>query len=97
MKLNEWIENKKSELLESKTYKSIDFVRVDKIEISSNMTSQCFNIGMVDEKINMNVEVENFERNKIVGKIDGLEITFDVIKPRCRKSQRLRLCVKLAL
>ncbi|HEY5587506.1 MAG TPA: hypothetical protein VIK86_00965 [Candidatus Paceibacterota bacterium] len=96
MKLNEWVEDKKSELLENKTYKSVEFARVDKIKISSNMTSQCFNIGMADEKINMDIEVENFERNKIVGEIAGVEITFNVIKPRCRKPERLRLCVKIS-
>ena len=97
MKLNEWIENKKNELLETKKYKSIEFIRVDIIEISKNMTSQCFNIGADDEKINLDTQVEDFERNLIIGKIKGIEITFDVIKPRCRKSIKLRENVKISI
>lgn len=33
MLLNEWIENKKNELIENKTYKSVKFLCVDNVEI----------------------------------------------------------------
>lgn len=95
MKLNEWIENKKNELLSNKTYKNVEFVEVDKVKISSCMTSEIFNIGMADESIDMEIDVGDFERKNIVGKIDGLKVVFNVIKPRCRKPERLRLYVEI--
>jgi hypothetical protein len=95
MKLNEWIENKKNELLLSKIYKSVEYDSVNKVEISLNMTSETFNIFAPCEKINTDIEVDNFQRNKIVGKIEGLKVVFNVIKPRCRKPERLYTYVKI--
>lgn len=96
MLLHEWVENKKTELLKSKEYKSVIFASVGKVEIERNMTTQAFNLFSPNEKVNMNTEVEDFIRSEVTMKIDGLKITFEVIKPRCRKSEKLYLYVKVA-
>lgn len=95
MLLNEWIENKKSELVESKAYKSVDFLCVSNVEIERNMTSEIFDFNGRKE-ISMNTEVEDFIKSELTTKIKGLKITFEVIRPRCRKSERLHLYVRVA-
>lgn len=95
MLLNEWVETKKSELIEGKTYKSVDFLCVSNVEIEKNMTSEIYDFSERKE-ISMNTKVEDFIRSELTTKIKGLKITFEVIKPRCRKKERLNLYVKVA-
>ncbi|EKS4345195.1 hypothetical protein QB607_003199 [Clostridium botulinum] len=95
MLLNKWIENKKNELIESKTYKSVDFLCASNVEIEKNMTSEIFDLNGRKE-ISMNTEVEDFVRSELTTKTNGLKITFEVIKPRHRKPERLYLYVKVA-
>lgn len=94
MKLKEWIDNKCKELIDSKIFKDATLRRIDKCQISANITSSIFEIGYV-EPINTDIQVEEVNnRKELLEKIDALEVVFDVIKPRCRKSERYTLYVK---
>jgi hypothetical protein len=95
MILNEWIENKTNEIIESKTYKSVNYSGVRNVEIERNITSEIFDFNGIKE-ISMNTEVEDFVRSELTTKIKGLKITFEVVKPRCRKPEKLYLYVKVA-
>ncbi|HBF77164.1 MULTISPECIES: hypothetical protein [Clostridium] len=94
MLLKEWIENKKNELTESKAYKSVSFSHVSNVEIERNMTSEIFDLNRKQE-IPMDTEVKDFVRSELTTKIQGLQITFEVVKPRCRKPEKLYLYVKV--
>ena len=93
MLLFEWIQDRENYLLKSKLYKNVDFSSVSNVEIEKNMTSEIFDFNKIE--ISMNTKVEDFIRSELTEKIKGLKITFEVIKPRCRKSESLYLYVKL--
>lgn len=93
MLLNEWIENKRNELIEGKAYKSVNYLSVSNVDIERNMTSEIFDFNR--KEISMNTEVEDFIRSELVTKIKSLKVAFEVVKPRCRKPERLYLYVKV--
>jgi len=94
MKLQEWIDNKCKELVDSKTFKDASLKSVDKCQISNCMTSQIFDLWK-RETIDMNTEVEDVIRRELQGEIDALEVVFNVVKPRCRKPERYVQFIKV--
>lgn len=94
MVLNEWIDNKLKELIASKVYKSVAFLGIDNVEIEKNMTSETFELNGRKE-IPMNIEIEEFTRSELTTRIKGLKVTFEIVKPRCRKPETIRLYVKI--
>jgi hypothetical protein len=95
MKLSEYIENKKVELVAVNKFKSVEFKRLDNCQVSQFMHS-CI-LDFTDTKIDTSIEVEEFDRTKLGNtKIDCIEITFNVVKPRCRKPESLRTYVKIS-
>ena len=94
MQLNQWIENKIKELLDNKAFKSVTFRDVDTCTVSSYMTGRIFYFGASKPQINMDINIEEFNRKELTGEIDALEVSFNVVKPRCRKSERFSLFVR---
>jgi hypothetical protein len=94
MKLNEWIENKKVELVNTNGFRSAELKRLNNCKISSVMTQHIFDFG--EKKIiDQNQEVEEVKRNEIgVNLIDVIEVTFNIVKPRCRKPESYNIYVK---
>lgn len=96
MKLSEFIENKKQELISVNGYKSAEFKSVDNCEISQFMTSSIFDFGQV-KKIDLETEVKDFERSTLGNNtIKAFEVWFNVIKPRCRKPETYRTYIAIA-
>ena len=94
MKLQEWVNNKCKELVDSKIFKNATLKRIDKCQISASITSSIFEIGYT-EPINMDIQIEEVNnRKELLEKIDALEVVFNVVKPRCRKPERYALFVK---
>jgi len=94
MKLNEWIEKEKDNLVESEKFKSVTFNRVEPCTLTSYSIGKTFNIGGDDEQTNMGINVQEVDRKEIKDEINAIEVIFDVVKPRCRKSNRLSLYVQ---
>lgn len=96
MKLLEWIENKKKELITTGGFKSAEVKYIDNCKVSTNITQSIFDFGST-KKIDIdNIEVEDFNRSELGRNlIDAFEVTFNVVKPRCRKPVSHRLYVKV--
>jgi len=96
MKLNEWIENKEEELVNNKTYKSVTFSSIDVCTMTPYSIGRIFSLCGDDEQANMEANVQQTSCKELYGedKIDAFEVVFDVVKPRCRKPERLRLYVR---
>ena len=94
MKLNEWIEKENNKLVESKKWRSVIFKEVEPCKLTSCTIGKIFNIGGKEEQINMDINVQEVNKKEINGEIDAIEVIFDVVKPRCRKPERLRLYVQ---
>lgn len=95
MKLSEYIEKKKVELIAINKFKSAELKRLDNCQVSQFMISSIFDFTVT--KIDTAIEVEEFDRQTLGNtKIDCIEITFNVIKPRCRKPESLRTYVKIS-
>lgn len=96
MKLSEWIENKKNELVTIGGFKSAELKRIDNCQVSATMTSSIFSFGEAKKEIDVNTEVEDFNRSKLgMNLIDAFEVTFNVVKSRCRKPESHRTYVKV--
>lgn len=96
MKLSEYIENKKVELVSVNGFKSAELKRLDNCQVSQFITSCIFDFTI--HKIDTEIEVEDFDR-KTLGdnKIDCIEICFNVVKPRCRKPVSHSIYVKVCV
>ena len=80
MKLSEYIENKKNELVTVEGFKSAELKRLDNCQISQFMTSSIFDFTV--KKIDTSIEVETFDRQTLGNnKIDCIEVVFNVVKP----------------
>lgn len=95
MKLSEYIENKKVELVAINGFKSAELKRLDNCQVSQLMTSSIFDFTVT--KIDTRIEIEEFNRQTLGNnKIDCIEITFNIVKPRCRKPESFRTYVKIS-
>lgn len=96
MKLSDYIENKKNELVTVNGFKSAELKRLDNCQVSQFITSCIFTFG-AETKIDTSMEVEDFDRSTLGNnKIDCIEISFNVVKPRCRKPESYRTYVKIS-
>lgn len=89
MKLTDYIEKKKIELVEKEGFRKAELINIEKCKMSRNIISTIFDIGIGQEKTNTEIEIEEVDRSKLDDtKIDAIEVVFDVVKPRCRKPVR---------
>jgi hypothetical protein len=94
MKLNELIENKSRELVENKTFKSVKFRNVDACTMSPNTIGRIYSFCGDEQKIYTETDVQEVTCKELTKEINAIEIIFDVVKPRCRKSNRFSLFVR---
>jgi len=94
MKLNELIESKSVELVENKTFKSIALRNVGVCTMSPYSIGRIYSLCGDDEKVNMEIYVQEVTCSELTKEINAIEIIFDVVKPRCRKSVRHSLFVR---
>ena len=94
MNINEYIESKCKELADNKTYKSVTFRSIDVCTMSQNCIGRTFSLCGDDAKVNMETYVQPTSCKELHEEISAFEVVFDVIKPRCRKPERLRLYVR---
>ena len=90
MNINEYIESKSKELVDNKTHKSVTFRSIDVCTMSPNSIGRMFSFCGDGEKANMELNVQSVSCKELHEKIDVFEVVFDVVKPRCRKPERLR-------
>lgn len=96
MKLSEWIKNKETELLHSEGFRVAELYDMNKCKITLYSTATMYELSG-DTYINTDIEVYEVNRKELGNKeINGIEIAFNVIKPRCRKPSRKRFCVGIA-
>lgn len=94
MTLSDWIENKKSELVEQNGFRSIELRSIEKCVLTRNSTKTIYDIGVSQDNINTDIQVKEVIRNELTDReVDGFEVVFDVVKPRCRKETRHRVYV----
>ena len=95
MKLQTWIKNKEQQLVNENGFRSASLDGLNNCQISQFMTSTIFDF--TNTKIDTDIEITEVNRNTLGNqKIDAIEVTFDVVKPRCRKSSTYRLYVAKA-
>jgi len=62
--------------------------------MSSYSIGRIYSLCGDDEKVNMETYVQEVTCKELTEEINAIEIIFDVVKPRCRKSERFSLFVR---
>jgi hypothetical protein len=102
MKLEKWIEKKTEELKTVKKYREVKFDRADPCEIGRNFNGYILSF-CGSKRIETSTEIdENFDRKSLPdtyseeGKVKGVMVTFEVLKPRKRKKESEYFYLKIA-
>jgi hypothetical protein len=102
MKLQTWIEKKTEELKTVKKYREVKFDRADPCEIGRNFNSYILSF-YGNKTIETSTEIdENFDRKSLPdtfsedSKVEGVMVTFKVLKPRKRKTESEYFYLKIA-
>ncbi len=102
MKLQTWVDNKANELRLEQKCREVKFTQVKPVKMSSTMIQESFSLFGEDQKISLEVEIEEIDRSKLPKTynsdeyMDAVKVVFEVLKPRKRKSQREYFYVQLA-
>lgn len=87
MKLGDYVESKKAELLKG-GYRQVELKRAEECKIGKHCTSIML---FTAKQIPLDAEVEEVDRSTLPdgygdnSTVPGVQVTFEVVKPRCRK------------
>lgn len=91
MKLQEWIDNKVTELKTQNKYREVIFKQTKMVKMSRNMMQESYDFTGEDTNIPLDVEVKDINRDDLPithnsdEYVDAIKITLEVLKPRKRK------------
>ncbi|MDD4565719.1 MAG: hypothetical protein PHE79_09645 [Eubacteriales bacterium] len=93
MKLQDYVKIKENELIAS-GMRSVKYRRSYPVTFEPGCVSMSL-FEACQAVISPDTEIEEVDRKSLPGKVDGLDVTFDVVKPRCRKSSMESYYVKI--
>lgn len=102
MNLQEWIDNKTTELKTENKYREVTFSKVKPVKMSRHAIQEMFSFGAVDDSVSLGTEIKDINRNELPitynddEYVDAIRITLEVLRPKKRKTEREYFYVQFA-